>query len=141
MPKKGTGVNCKDIVSGAAAGLITTVILLAIAAFLISTEKMKAEVGWPIMLSVSLLSGIVCGRKTKKNSKEGRSISAVLSGILYSLVCIITAILAAEKTVNAENLIGACAIMTAASWVSYKIDLFKSNKKFHKKSKRKKFNN
>lgn len=138
MQTKGRSINVKSIVYGAAAGAIATMLMLIIVAVLLSNGKIDGERLMPVMVIINALSGLICGIRTKKTGRGEGSLNAIISGIVYSALCIICAIALGNNDTDAAVFIRISAISVILSWAAYKINLFKSNKKFRNGRKRQK---
>ena len=134
-------LNVRSIVMSAAAEMTATFILLMLGAVMIGKERIGSENLTWLLLIVNVIAGMTCGMEAKKRGREGAGLNAALGAILYSLVCIITSIMAGDGAIEAGSSIRIIVISIVSCWLCCKVNLFKSNKKFHKKSKRKNSNN
>ena len=135
MQTKGKRINIKSVVRGAAAGVLTTLSLLLVLVLLINSDKTELTEPGRVMIIINSVSGIMCGIRTKASGRGEGSINAVLSGTLYAILCISAALVMGRAYPETSFFIRIIAISVPLSWVAYKINLFKSNKKFRKRSK------
>ena len=98
-------VNLKSILSGAAAGMIVTVLLILILAFLLYTGKTDVNKLEPMMTVITVAAGAVCGIYTKKRGRGEGSINAIISGLAYSAAVYICACLFGSSSKEAGGYI------------------------------------
>lgn len=137
MQSKGkTGLNIKAIVKGLVWAIIISLALLLLLSYFISRNSIDESKTETAFLAVCALAGITCGISVKRISREGGSINAVISALMYALLCTTPALLSENRTADVSDFLKIIAISMVTSYIGYKVNLFKSNKKLRKKSKK-----
>ncbi len=120
-------------VSGAVAGIISTLVLLAAYAILIDRNTEMSEYANTVIIAVNIFSAVICGSVATIGREQSRIAAAVISGAIYFLVIILAAL-----TISADNIraFGICQILLISlvgSAMGSAIHLCKSNKKLRTK--------
>ncbi len=138
MPSK---VKKKEIkrggaISGAAAGILSTLVLLAAYAILIDKNAELSEYADAAVIAVNILGAVICGSVATIGREQNKIPAAVISGLIYSLIIILAALTISADNIRALVICQILLISLVGSAVGSAIHLCKRNKKLRFKGNR-----
>lgn len=130
MPKtRKKGKKRGGAVLGAAAGVLTSMALLAIFAIVIDKKPNVSEYVKLIVIMINIISAIICGRIAVNGKTQKRIISGLTAGALYSAAIILGALAISLDNISAYGVCETVLICLGGSAVGSILYLCKSDKR------------
>ncbi len=133
--KKVPLVSTKGIPAAVLIGIAATIVMLFIAAALIETGKLKEQRIDIAIIIINILAGLICGAVAKAAGRGGGALNGILSGVVYATVLVLLAVLLDFGLADKAEILRVYIVSVLSGFAGWKINLAKSNKKFHKKHK------
>lgn len=121
----------RGIGEGVISGLAVTAVMISICTVMLNNEVLNEKSIVTVMIIINVISSSICGAVTKLTGK-GSAINGVVSGIVYAAVFIIPMLIYDADTFEILRIL---LISMLFSFAFCRLNLVKSNKKFHKKTK------
>ena len=117
--------------AGAITALAVTAILICLCVLGMSREIISDKNTDMLMIVINFISAAVCGAVTKAVGKRS-AVNGSVSGIIYAAVFITPMLINDAPTADVLRML---LISVVTSFTFSSLNLFKSNKRFHKKTK------
>ena len=132
---KSKKVSAKGIPTAVLISIAATIVMLLIAAALIEAGKIKEQGIGTIVIIINVLAGLICGAVSKAAGRGGGALNGIISGAVYATVIVLLAVLLDFQLTDKAQILRIYAVSVLSAFAGCKINLAKSNKKFHKKHK------